>query len=83
MNCRFCGKEIKHLFVSLGKMPLANAFLTAEQMHKKEKMYPLDVYLCDGCFLVQLPEFEPPEKIFSDYAYFSSCSQSAIFGDSF
>ena len=76
MNCRFCGKEIKHLFVSLGKMPLANAFLTAEQMHKKEKMYPLDVYLCDGCFLVQLPEFEPPEKIFSDYAYFSSCSQT-------
>ncbi len=78
MNCRFCGKELTKLFVSLGSAPLSNAYLKKEQLTKKEPSYPLDVYVCDGCFLVQLPEFESPERIFSDYAYFSSYSETWV-----
>jgi len=74
MNCRFCNKELNHIFVSLGSSPLSNAYLQKEQLHKRESFYPLDVYVCDHCFLVQLPEHENPENIFSDYAYFSSYS---------
>ncbi len=76
MNCRFCKQEIKTLFVSLGSSPLANSYLSKEQLSKAEPFYPLDVYVCDKCFLVQLFEFESPENIFSDYAYFSSYSQT-------
>jgi len=76
MNCRFCDQEINTLFVSLGSSPLANSYLSKEQLSKAEPFYPLDVYVCDKCFLVQLFEFESPENIFSDYAYFSSYSQT-------
>jgi 2-polyprenyl-3-methyl-5-hydroxy-6-metoxy-1,4-benzoquinol methylase len=76
MNCRFCNKELTQLFVSLGASPLSNAYLKKEQLCKKESFYPLDVHVCDRCFLVQLPEFENPENIFSDYAYFSSYSDT-------
>ena len=76
MNCRFCQHELTHLFVSLGSSPLANAFLTRERIRQAESFYPLDVYVCDRCFLVQLDPFELPERIFEDYAYFSSYSES-------
>ncbi|PIQ90251.1 MAG: SAM-dependent methyltransferase [Candidatus Omnitrophica bacterium CG11_big_fil_rev_8_21_14_0_20_41_12] len=76
MNCRFCNHKIETLFVSLGSSPLANSYLSKEQLSKTEPFYPLDVYVCDKCFLVQLFEFESPENIFSDYAYFSSYSQT-------
>lgn len=76
MNCRFCNKQLIHLFVSLGSSPLSNSYLTSEQLHKMEPFYPLEVYVCDDCFLVQLQEFESPENIFSDYAYFSSYSDT-------
>ncbi len=76
MNCRFCDKEVTQLFASLGSMPLSNSYLKKEQLSEKETIYSLDVYVCDNCFLVQLPEFESPEKIFSDYAYFSSYSET-------
>ncbi|MCJ7508096.1 MAG: class I SAM-dependent methyltransferase [candidate division Zixibacteria bacterium] len=76
MNCRFCNTHIKHLFVSLGSSPLANSYLTKEQLRRIEPYYPLDVYVCDKCFLVQLEEFESPQNIFSDYAYFSSYSDT-------
>jgi 2-polyprenyl-3-methyl-5-hydroxy-6-metoxy-1,4-benzoquinol methylase len=56
--------------------PLANGFLTAEQLRQPEKFYPLHAYVCESCLLVQLEEFESPEEIFSDYAYFSSYSSS-------
>jgi SAM-dependent methyltransferase len=56
--------------------PLSNAYLTAESLQKAESFYPLHSYVCNECFLVQLPEFESPEHIFSDYAYFSSYSDS-------
>ena len=76
MKCRFCQEELKTLFVSLGKAPLSNAYLRPEQLTQEEPSYPLDVYVCDQCFLVQLPEFETPENIFGDYAYFSSYSDT-------
>lgn len=76
MNCRFCNKELTELFVSLGTAPLSNTYLNKEQLCKGEMFYPLDVYVCDRCFLVQLSEFESPESIFSDYAYFSSYSET-------
>jgi len=56
--------------------PLANAYLTPAQLHQMEPFYPLHVYVCEGCFLVQLEEFASPEQIFSDYAYFASYSDT-------
>jgi SAM-dependent methyltransferase len=73
-TCRFCSTPLHHSFVNLGKSPIANAFLSGSQLHCMEPFYPLHVFVCDSCFLVQLGEFESPESIFSDYAYFSSYS---------
>jgi len=56
--------------------PLSNAFLSADRLNQAERFYPLHAYVCASCFLVQLQEFESPEEIFSDYAYFSSYSQT-------
>ena len=74
--CRFCQSQLRHTFVDLGMSPLSNAFLNPEQLDKKEPFFPLHAYVCEQCFLVQLEEFEHPEEIFSDYAYFSSYSES-------
>jgi 2-polyprenyl-3-methyl-5-hydroxy-6-metoxy-1,4-benzoquinol methylase len=77
-NCRFCQNSLHHTFVNLGGSPISNDFLTLEQLDKAEKFYPLHTYVCDRCFLVQLPELESREYIFGDgdYAYFSSYSES-------
>jgi SAM-dependent methyltransferase len=75
-KCRYCGKSLEHTFVDLGMSPLANSYLKPEHLHQMEPYYPLCVYVCDSCYLVQLPEFQSPENIFSDYAYFSSYSES-------
>lgn len=56
--------------------PLSNSYLAPTQLNQKESFYPLHVYVCESCFLVQLEEFESPEQIFSDYAYLSSYSDS-------
>ena len=76
MNCRFCDASLVERFVSLGASPLANSYLEVEDLKKAEPFYPLDVYVCEKCFLVQLQEFESPEEIFNDYSYFSSYSES-------
>ncbi len=76
MTCRFCGKKLTQLFVSLGLSPLSNSFLSKQQLSKREPFYQLDLYICDSCFLVQLDEFESPEHIFGNYAYFSSYSDT-------
>jgi SAM-dependent methyltransferase len=76
LTCRFCGTPLSHVFVDLGMSPLSNAYLAESQLLDPEPFYPLKVFVCHHCLLVQLPEFEPPEKIFSDYAYFSSMSDS-------
>ncbi|MFH1066672.1 MAG: class I SAM-dependent methyltransferase [bacterium] len=74
--CRFCSAELKHTLVDLGLSPLSNAYLTAERLREGEMFFPLHVWVCDSCFLAQLEEFSSPKDIFSDYAYFSSFSES-------
>ena len=76
MNCRFCGAELKHTFVDLGMSPLCESYLTAEHLNEMEPFFPLHVQVCSKCFLVQLPEYVGPESIFTEYAYFSSYSDS-------
>jgi SAM-dependent methyltransferase len=75
-KCRFCSAELKIPFADLGMSPLANSYLAPEQLNEMEPFYPLRVFVCEKCFLVQAQEFEAPEHIFSDYAYFSSYSES-------
>lgn len=75
-NCRFCGTELRHTFCDLGMSPLSNSYLKADQLNEMEPFYPLHAYVCESCFLVQLEEVQSPENIFSDYAYFSSYSES-------
>ncbi len=75
--CRSCGSQLSNPFLNLGNSPLANHYLTEDETHLKENYYPLEVYYCHNCSLVQIDEFERPDKIFSqDYAYFSSYSQT-------
>ncbi|MCZ6508468.1 MAG: class I SAM-dependent methyltransferase [Acidobacteria bacterium] len=78
LNCRFCNAQLEHVFADLGSSPLANSYLEPERMLAMEPRFPLTVYVCGECFLVQLPEFETAEAIFSDYAYFSSYSDSWV-----
>ena len=75
-NCRFCGTELYQSFCDLGMSPLFNSYLSAESLQQMEPFYPLHAYVCGECFLVQLQEFESPKNIFSNYAYFSSFSDS-------
>jgi len=75
-RCRFCNSLLKATFVDLGLSPFANNYISAEQIHEMEPFYPLRVYVCGQCYLVQLPVFQSSEEIFSDYAYFSSFSDS-------
>lgn len=74
--CRFCGAPLRHTFTDLGMSPPCESFLSAAQLNQAEAFYPLHVHLCDRCFLVQLEEYVSPEQIFTEYAYFSSYSDS-------
>jgi SAM-dependent methyltransferase len=73
-SCRFCGAPIETVFADLGMSPLANTYLPPERGNAMEPFYPLRALVCEQCLLVQLQQFESPEAIFSDYAYFSSYS---------
>src|SRR5262245_10122340 len=75
-GCRFCGAKLRHTFVDLGMSPLAESWLKLSQLNQMEPFYPLHVYVCEHCFLVQLEEYVEPERIFSEYAYFSSYSDT-------
>jgi hypothetical protein len=75
-SCRFCQAPLKHTFVDLGVSPLCESYLTPDQLNSMEPFYPLHVKVCDQCFLVQLEEYVTPEHIFSEYAYFSSYSET-------
>ena len=77
-KCRCCGERLSKTFIDLGYSPLANSYLNAAQLSAAEKSYPLRVFVCEKCFLVQLEEFESPDAIFSDYAYPSSFSTSWV-----
>jgi 2-polyprenyl-3-methyl-5-hydroxy-6-metoxy-1,4-benzoquinol methylase len=74
--CRFCGAGLHRTFVDLGMSPLCETYPSVADLNHGETYYPLHVYVCEKCLLVQLEEFESAENIFSDYAYFSSYSDS-------
>jgi SAM-dependent methyltransferase len=74
--CRFCGAQLEQTFVDLGMSPLCESYPAAADFRRGESYYPLHVYVCTTCFLVQLEEFERVENIFGDYPYFSSYSDS-------
>jgi hypothetical protein len=76
--CRLCGAEITRTFVDLGMSPLCESYVPAERLDEAEVFYPLHVLLCDTCLLVQLPAYVSGEHIFSEYAYFSSYSDSWV-----
>jgi len=77
-NCRFCSPLSSTLSSTWACRPFSNAYLSAKKLHSMEPFYPLHVFVCESCFLVQLEEFESPQRIFSDYAYFSSYSDSWV-----
>ena len=77
-SCRLCGAVLSRTFVDLGVTPLANSYLDESDLAKGETFYPLRVFVCDDCFLVQLPVHAAPETIFDEYAYFSSYSDSWV-----
>src|SRR6266545_2227878 len=76
LRCRSCDAELSRVFVDLGASPLSNRFLALEDLDAMEPTYPLKVYVCTGCWLVQLPASVSPDQIFTEYAYFSSYSDS-------
>lgn len=77
MNCRHCGTPLIHTFLDLGFAPPSNAYLTAADLAKPEKYYPLKVMVCAQCWLVQTEDYALADELFSpDYAYFSSTSSS-------
>jgi SAM-dependent methyltransferase len=77
-ECRLCSAPLTQTFVDLGASPLANSYLEPAQLADGEMFYPLHVRVCAECLLVQLPELASPTEIFSDYAYFSSYSDSWV-----
>lgn len=77
MKCRFCKTELEDVFIDLFNSPASNSFLTAGQLNEPEAYYPLKVYTCPKCFLVQVDEYKKSDAIFdSTYVYFSSYSRS-------
>jgi len=77
-ECRLCGAPLTRTFVDLGMSPLCESYVPAGRLDQPEVFYPLHVRLCDACLLVQLPAYVPGDAIFSDYAYFSSYSDSWV-----
>ena len=77
MKCRFCQHELVHEFIDLVNSPPSNSFLTIDELNAPEVFFPLKLYVCDNCFLVQIDEYKKTEEIFSNtYVYFSSYSES-------
>lgn len=77
MTCRFCKNKLENVFIDLINSPASNSFLTFEQLNEPEVFYPLKVYTCNKCFLVQVDEYKKSDAIFdSNYVYFSSFSTS-------
>ncbi len=77
MQCRFCKTELEHVFIDLINSPASNSFLTKEQLNEPEVFYPLRVYTCSNCFLVQVDEYKKSDAIFNnEYVYYSSYSTS-------
>src|SRR3954464_14587262 len=78
LTCRLCGAPLTRTFVDLGMSPLCESYVAPERLDAMEPFYPLHARTCDRCLLVQLPELVAPEAIFTEYAYFSSYSDSWV-----
>lgn len=76
--CRLCGRGMTQTFVDLGSSPPCESYVAADQLDRPETFYPLHVRVCSECLLVQLPAYVDNTEIFSDYAYFSSFSDSWV-----
>jgi len=77
MNCRHCHSPLEHVFLDLGFAPPSNAYLAAAELKAPELYFPLKLYVCGQCWLVQTEDYARADELFShDYAYFSSVSQS-------
>ena len=77
-NCRFCSTPLEFVFADLGVSPLCQTHIREEQLNDMEAFYPLKAFVCANCYLVQLDEFVAPDDIFTEYAYFSSYSDSWV-----
>ena len=77
-RCLFCREPLRQTLVDLGMSPLCESYLSNEQLNQMEPFYPLHVRVCGKCFLAQVEEYVSAENIFSDYAYFSSYSDSWV-----
>jgi C-methyltransferase C-terminal domain/Putative zinc binding domain/Methyltransferase domain len=77
-SCRFCAAPLRHTFVDLGMSPLCESYVPAKRLSAMEPFYPLHAKICERCLLVQLEEFVAADEIFSEYAYFSSYSDSWV-----
>ncbi len=77
-RCRFCNAPLRATLVDLGMSPLCESYLTPGQLNRMEPFYPLHVRICEQCFLVQLQEYVTSEEIFTEYAYFSSFSDTWV-----
>ena len=77
-TCRSCSEACLEIVLSLGRTPLANALLTEEELNQPEPTYPLELAFCPRCALVQITETVPPEKLFREYLYFSSFSDTML-----
>ena len=78
-KCRHCGETLKNKFLDFGNHPASNAYLTKKELSSEENFYPLEVYVCEKCWLVQIPEFAKPDELFTpNYPYFSSTSSSWV-----
>jgi SAM-dependent methyltransferase len=74
--CRFCAASLRDTFVDLGMSPLCESYVPADAVNHMEPFYPLHVWVCRNCLLVQLEQYVAPDQIFTEYAYFSSYSTS-------
>jgi SAM-dependent methyltransferase len=78
LTCRFCSQPLQHSFIDLGMSPLCQTHISSGELERMEPYYPLHAYVCDRCYLVQLAQYVAPQAIFSEYAYFSSFSDSWV-----
>jgi SAM-dependent methyltransferase len=74
--CRFGGNPLRHRVVDLGMSPLCESYLPADRLDSMEQFFPLNVWVCEQCFLVQLNQYVSAGEIFDEYAYFSSFATS-------
>src|SRR5262245_7138480 len=77
-SCLFCKAPLRRTFVDLGMHPLCESYVSEDKLNQMEPFYPLHVYVCEQCFLVQLHEYVSPAEIFTEYAYFSSYADSWV-----